>query len=161
MNLYDYAIKMEQDGARYYNEQAEKNKKHAIGRVFSFLAQSEERHAILLQERVKNQKIDLNELKVQSDEANIFTAIDEFKADVTSIPRQLDVYEMALDMEQKSIDLYCGMLEKATSEADQKFLQFLIDQEKQHHMLFDTLLTLVRRPEEWVEDAEFGPREDY
>ncbi len=159
MNLYEYAIKMEIDGEKYYRDQAAKNEGHPISRVFLILAKAEEKHADLLRRRK-----DLTAETVLPDqeaEKNIFNAMADFKADVTSIPRQLDVYRLALEVEQKSIELYKKMLAEADNEQDKKLLRFLVEQETDHYNLFDSLLTLVERPEEWVEDAEFGHREDY
>ena len=160
MKLYDYAIKMELDGEQYYRDQAEKNKGHAIERVFTLLAKAEMKHAALLRSRQQGESVDKEMADLAADQ-NVFSALDDFKADVTSIPRQLDIYQLALGIEQKSIDQYKKLLETAATDPDRQLLSFLVDQEKQHYNLFDTLITLVGRPEEWVEDAEFGKREDY
>ncbi len=159
MNLYDYAIKMEVDGEKYYREQAKKNEGHPISRVFLILAKAEQKHADLLRRR-RDLTVDTL-LPDKEAEQNIFTAMADFKADVTSIPRQLDVYRLAIEVEKKSIDLYKKLLAEAETEEDKKLLAFLVEQETEHYNLFDTLLTLVERPEEWVEDAEFGRREEY
>lgn len=160
MKLYDYAIKMELDGEQYYRDQAEKNQGQAIARVFTLLAKAEMKHAALLRSRQQGESVakDLTDLAADQ---NVFSAMDDFKADVTSIPRQLDVYRLALDIEQKSIDQYKKLLDNAEADQDRQLLSFLVDQETQHYNLFDTLITLVSRPEEWVEDAEFGKREEY
>lgn len=160
MNLYDFAIKMEQDGEKYYLEQAASHKGHAISRVFTLLAGAEQKHARLLQKRAEGLNVTA-ELSLLTDDRNVFNELEDFKADVTSIPRQLDIYAHALDLEEKSVAQYEELLDKMAASEDQELLRFLIDQEKQHYELFDTLLTLLRRPEDWVEDAEFGKREDY
>ncbi|MDW7656675.1 MAG: ferritin family protein [Bacillota bacterium] len=160
MNLYDYAIKMEIDGEQYYRDQAEKNQGQAIRRVFTLLAEVEMKHAALLRSRQEGEAVDKEMAEMTADQ-NVFSALNDFKADVTSIPRQLDVYRMALEIEQKSIDQYKKLLDNAKTDQDKQLLSFLVDQETQHYNLFDTLTTLVKRPEDWVEDAEFGKREDY
>jgi rubrerythrin len=160
MKLYDYAIKMELDGEQYYRDQAAKNEGQAIERVFTLLAKAEMKHAALLRSRQQGESVNKEMADLTADK-NVFSALDDFKADVTSIPRQLDVYRLALDIEQKSIDQYKKLLATAETDQDKQLLSFLVDQETLHYNLFDTLLTLVGRPEEWVEDAEFGKREDY
>ena len=160
MNLYDYAIKMELDGEQYYRDQAAKNDGQPISRIFILLADAEQKHAALLRNRAQGLAFEQDLADLASEE-NIFNALDDFRADATSIPRQLDAYRMALDIEKKSIDHYAALLAKANTESDQKLLSFLVDQEKQHYRLFEELVVMVRRPEDWVEDAEFGHREDY
>jgi hypothetical protein len=50
---------------------------------------------------------------------------------------------------------------EAKDEKDKVLYEFLVLQETKHHLLFDELVKIVSRPEEWVEDAEFGVREEY
>ena len=68
---------------------------------------------------------------------------------------------MALQMEKDSIELYQKFFKEAGDEQTKKLFGYLIRQEENHFEIFDNLITLVERPEEWVEDAEFGPREEY
>jgi len=53
------------------------------------------------------------------------------------------------------------MLTQAKEELEKKILEFLVIQEKQHLAFFEELARLLKRPKEWVEDAEFGLREEY
>ena len=68
---------------------------------------------------------------------------------------------MALEKEKESIELYEKMLEDAVDEKEKMLFKFLIKEEKEHYKLLNDLVLLVSRPEEWVESAEFGLREDY
>jgi rubrerythrin len=44
---------------------------------------------------------------------------------------------------------------------NEEIFDYLIGQEQEHLILFEELVKMVTRPEEWVESAEFGIREDY
>lgn len=159
MNTFEFAIKMEIDGEKYYSEQAEKNADKPMGRIFSILAKAEQKHAVLLSNRSKD--LTSSDIDIESEAENVFASLADFKIDVSTIPNQLDVYRLALELEQKSIDLYTDLLSRADNDRDQSLLQFLIGQEKQHYTLFEELVTLVQRPEDWVEHAEFGRRPEY
>ena len=159
MNTFEFAFQMEIDGEKYYSEQAEKNSDNPMGRIFSILAKTEQKHAVLLSSR--NQDLLTSANINQSDNENVFHSLADFKVDVSTIPNQLDVYRFALELEQKSIDLYTDLLSRADNDRDRSLLQFLIVQEQQHYTLFDELVTLVQRPEDWVEHAEFGRRPEY
>ncbi|HWQ41417.1 MAG TPA: rubrerythrin, partial [Desulfosporosinus sp.] len=39
--------------------------------------------------------------------------------------------------------------------------EYLIKQEEDHYTIIEQLVSLLSRPEEWVESAEFGVREEY
>ena len=68
---------------------------------------------------------------------------------------------MAREMEQKSIDLYEKMNTEAKNDVEKSVLQYLIVQEKHHYQMMDEFVIRIGRPDELVESAEFGPREDY
>ena len=53
-------------------------------------------------------------------------------------------------------------MEKESNDPQSKMLfHFLIQQETRHVNLLEELVKQVKRPEEWVESAEFGTREEY
>ena len=82
-------------------------------------------------------------------------------SDVYSSSEQLNVYRLAREIEKKGMDVYHQMLADSHNPKEKEIYQYLLDQEREHYSLFDELVTRVSRPEEWVESAEFGPREEY
>jgi rubrerythrin len=78
--------------------------------------------------------------------------------DVKSDPGQLDVYRLAMEKEKQSVDLYKKLLSE--SEGDKALFKFLIAQEEAHYKIMELIVKLVSRPNEWVESAEFGIREE-
>jgi rubrerythrin len=158
MNNLEFAIAMEKDGEKYYTEQAEIYKASSLHRVFLNLAKDEHNHAEILENRFNRKAYDLTESTINT---NLFTDIGVFRSEIRSNPTQLDVYQVVLDRERASIDLYAKMHFEAKDEKDKVLYEFLVLQETKHHLLFDELVKIVSRPEEWVEDAEFGVREEY
>lgn len=160
MSTLQFAIKMELDGEKYYQEQAAENKEGGLGKVFTFLAKAEHKHAQLIEKCADGQTINLDQAEL-ANVKNVFTDLEAYKTDVTSVPRQLEAYEFARGLEQKSIDLYTDLLSQSSQSEEKDLLEFLINQEKQHYALFEQLTEMVRNAEEWVEDAEFGNRDEY
>lgn len=74
---------------------------------------------------------------------------------------QVSMYEKALEIEQKSIDLYTTHLKDLEGSEAQSAVKRIIAEEKKHYETLEELVKLVSRPQRWVEDAEFGKREDY
>lgn len=161
MSTLEYAIQMEMEGRRYYLEQAEKNKDDAaLNKVLNLLADSEKEHEKLLRKRLNKEeytlsKADNNLVKT------VFNGLKDYEASEYRSTTQLDVYRLAVDIEEKSIDHYQEMLKEAEDEKDKELFEFLLTEEKQHLLLFEELVKMLTRPEEWVESAEFGVREDY
>ena len=74
---------------------------------------------------------------------------------------QVSMYEKALEIEQKSIDLYTSHLEDLESAEAKSAVKRIIAEEKKHYETLEELVKLVSRPHRWVEDAEFGVRKEY
>ncbi len=73
--------------------------------------------------------------------------------------QQVDIYRSAQEKEKESIALYKKM---AAENADAGDLSaFLVAQEEEHFLILDEIVKAVDRPNEWVESAEFGLREEY
>lgn len=156
MNIFEFAIKMESDGEKYYNEQAEINKDNGLNTVFLMLAKDEKMHARVLQQKASQQAYDLSDTETLSESKNIFKNL-EFKQS----PNQLGVYRSALQSEKDSIALYRKYLAEATDDESKQLFEYLIKQEEDHYTVIEQLVLLVSRAEEWVESAEFGTREQY
>jgi rubrerythrin len=158
MDVLKFAIDMELEGEKYYREQAGKNSKNGLGAVFTALADDERGHAKLLTDKAKGLSYEAK-ASGKSPAQNVFDGLGDFKLDTKSNPEQADLYWMALEKEKQSIELYRDLLSK--SETDKGLYEFLIAQEEAHYKIMEDIARMVNRPNEWVESAEFGVREEY
>ena len=158
MDAMQFAINMERDGEKYYQEQAEKNGDNGLGVIFRMLAKEEARHAGLLEDSRQNRPYALD-MPNRQEINNVFAGMSDFKLDTKKNPDQLDAYRLALIKEKQSIDLYKKMM--AESDAGTALFEFLIGQEETHYRIIEDIIQLVKRPKEWVESAEFGIRPEY
>ncbi|NMA01473.1 MAG: ferritin family protein [Clostridia bacterium] len=161
MEYFEMAIKMEVDGEKFYKEQANKNQDNATYQIFTYLAQEEQKHARLIEKMQKKLSIDPTPEIDLTEYKHPFQELKDFQLDIKTIPEQLDVYRLALEMEKKSIDFYQDILTKTKNPEGKKIINFLILQEKSHYKIFEGIIEHVLRAEEWVEDAEFGLRKPY
>lgn len=154
MEGLSFALNMEVEGEGYYRHQAQKNRGNALEPVFSALADEESRHAALLRDCEREQPF-----RGEDFSSNVFDGLSDLKLDIKAQPEQIDAYRLALDMEKKSIELYERLLREAGGGSE--LYEFIIGQEKEHYRVISEILTLLGRPENWVESAEFGTREEY
>lgn len=161
MNDLKFAIEMELDGQKYYLEQAQINKDNNLHSVCLMLAADEKEHARILTERMNEDSGQLPESNILSKAKNIFEDVPDIKIEGKSPSNQTDFYATAAKMEKESIDLYTQYLSKAQGVKEKELFEYLIEQEKQHFAVLDELAAWLRRADEWVEDAEFGKREEY
>jgi rubrerythrin len=158
MEALDFAIKMELDGERYYYKQAELHHEEGLKAVFTMLAKEENGHAGLLKSISKGSPYSLSD-PLRPELKNVFKGKPNVKSDIKETPDPVDAYRAALEMEKKSIDLYTKLLSENGS--GKGLFAFLVKQEKEHYRIIDVIIKMVNRPNDWVEAAEFGIREDY
>jgi len=162
MTSLEFAIAMENDGEQYYKKQAELNKDNAMHVVFLLLAKDEANHARVLKEKFEKKESQLKNNTVLKEANNVFVEIKNFlNTHSSESQEQITVYEEALKREKESIVLYEKLTKESKDDADRDLFKHLVEQEKDHYNIFDNLITMVRRPEDWIESAEFGLREEY
>ncbi|SEW15114.1 ferritin-like domain-containing protein [[Clostridium] fimetarium] len=161
MNNWKFAIDMELDGEKYYREQANINKDNGLNVVCLMLAEDEKKHAQILTDKMNEKSFQLIESDTLLKAKNIFEGIGNIKTEGKEISSQLDFYRIATEKEKQSIDLYKEYLAKATANEEKELFEYLIEQEKHHYEVLDNIASLLLKPEEWVENAEFGIRKEY
>lgn len=167
MNVIEFAINMENDGEKYYREQAELNRDNGLFVVCSMLADDEKNHAVLLRSRYENKSYDLEQGSDVNRVGNVFSNIGDIGLEEKEVLEQLDFYKLAADRERESVVLYSEMLEEARAvdskqgREDVLLFDFLISQEEEHLRVLEELVKLLTHAEDWVENAEFGNREEY
>ncbi len=161
MNSLEFAIAMELDGVRYYTEQAEKNSGNKLNAIFLLLARDEKEHARILEKKRDGLEYVLEDNYTLKNATGIFEGESDFISETKQVPDELDLYVEALDKEKQSIELYEKFLAEAANEHEAELFKFLIGQEREHHSILESVVELINRPNDWVEDAEFGVREDY
>lgn len=162
MNFIELAINLERENHAFYLEQAEANRDTELYNVFMLLAKDEEAHFNLLSDHAQKIPYKLEDKVDFTLYRNIFKKIlDSGEVDFISNPGQLDIYRKALSIEEKALALYCDIKAESKDERDIDLLNYLISQENAHIKILDTLTYHLNKAVEWVEDAEFGLREEY
>ncbi len=161
MEIMQFAITMEKDGEQYYRTQAVKNKDNGLKVVFEMLARDEAKHAQLLQDMADDVPVELESDNSLEQQMDLFLKAPDFKSTVKELPDQAELYHAALEKEKQSIDLYTDLQGKITDAVSQGIFAFLVKEETRHYNIIEEIFRHVNRPNEWVESAEFGIREEY
>ena len=161
MNAFEFAVNMEKDGEKYYLEQADKNKKNPLNVVFRRLAADEAKHARIIRDWMDGKPYALQSDNQLNAEKDLFLHQKDFQSSVKELPDQVELYHTALAKEKQSVDLYTDLLAKAGDDEGRALLKFLIEEEQKHYSILEEMYRHVNRPNEWVESAEFGIREEY
>jgi rubrerythrin len=159
MDIFTIAIQLEQEGVAFYEDLASQATTNGFKSIFTMLAKDENNH-IKVFTSLKNKSVPAMVPSSVAEEAQAI--FKQFKQDdyLKEAP-QVSMYEKALEIEQKSIELYTSHLADLEDAEEQKAVKRILAEEKKHYETMDELVKLVSRPQRWVENAEFGKREDY
>lgn len=156
MNSLELALKLEDEGFRYYTEQADKNKGNSLGEVFRMLADDEETHKKILENQndIAGYKVeDGTSLEKAQELIKKFTA---GRKVLESIPGMPDLYREAIEIETRSIEVYQALHDNAKDENSKLVYKSLVHQEKDHKAIVEEIVLHVNRPGDYVESPEFG-----
>lgn len=157
MNIYEYAMKVEKDGEKYYRELASKTDNVGVKSILNMLADEEVKHFMVFDKMNKNQVVPSQpNVDIFKNTHNIFQKMREENTSPRFTQDQIEFYKGALRSEENSYTFYtekASMLEDG--EQKEAFLRIAAE-EKAHFVLLENLVEYVSAPESWVESAEFN-----
>lgn len=157
MDMFEFSIQMEKDAEALYRKMAEATPVEGIKKVLLMLAEDEVHHRVAIENLQKK-------LKVEPEEGvalEIKTVFDEMKQDKGLMDISLDAvqdYEKAVEIEKRGMEFYKEKFTEADDPESKKLFEVLMRQETYHHKTVENLLDVIRRPDWWVENAEFNPQ---
>jgi rubrerythrin len=155
------AIQMENDGQKYYLLMSQRSS-HSIGKkLMATLAAEEEQHRHRFEEiydALRNKKAwPVTGIFVNQEHTlkNIFNQAAEAAVnDATQLDTELDAVKTALEMENKSYDLYKKQEASATYPAERDFYQNIASEEWQHHLVLLDYYEYLKDPSSWFTSKE-------
>ncbi len=162
MSVFEFAMKMEEDGERFYRELAEGARNEGLKQIFTYLANEEAKHFNLFKGMAEKQDMDYAAVDIMAESKNIFAAMKEKgNIDVASDSEQVDAYRQALEWEEKAYAFFVEKADKTSDAKEKEFLKLVAEEEKRHCRLLEGIIEFVSRPDEWVENAEFNHLTEY
>lgn len=162
MDFFEVAKTMEQESSKFYEQQAACAPIPQLASVFTFLVKEEQNHYDLFSAlQKKSAAVPLPDNSVLARARDAFAK--EFRT--IKVPSTLSdvqsAYSKALEKEQKAVAFYTAESAKLTDSRQKGDVLLVIEQEKKHVILFESLLEFVRKPKEWLENAEFNHLGEY
>jgi rubrerythrin len=162
MSIFEFAMKMEQDGEKFYRDLAGKTTNAGLKQIFTYLADEEVKHYNLFKGLLERQPSEYESTDILADSKNVFAQMKESGAvDVTDDASQLEAYKQALEWEKKAYEFFEEKCAEATDPKEKKFLETIAKEERRHYRLIDGIIEFIGQPESWVENAEFNNLTEY
>lgn len=157
MNVYEYAMKVEKDGERYYRELAEKTDDIGLKQILAMLADEEVKHYVVFEKMSKNQNLPINkDVDVFANAKNIFQKMKDENKSYAFGADQVEFYKSALKSEESSYKFYIEKALMLEDDEQRKVFLRIAEEERQHMVLLENLVDYVSFPERWIENAEFN-----
>ena len=159
MDIFEFAMKMEQDGRSYYLASAEKVDHPALKKILTELADDELKHYNIFKAIRDRQPAEYKESEkttILSTVKNVFESLRDEGKSMSFEADAREIWEKAQEVEKKSEDFY---REKAgeVEDANQKvILQRIADEEHRHWVTMENVIQFLDRPKQWLEDAEWS-----
>lgn len=155
MDIFNYAMQMEKDGEALYRELAEKSNNKGVATVLTRLADAEVKHYQYLKMLSENTSFEFAVTDVITEAGNIFSDMQQAeKVDVLN-KSQMDLYEKALEIENRSREFYLEKRDEAKDSFQKTILDHIASEEKQHARLISSILDFIKEPQRWLENAEW------
>ena len=160
MDIFEFAIQMEQDGEQYYRQLAEKAVHPGIQGVLNQLADDEVKHAEAIK-HIQEKTGGFVETKVLENAKNVFQQIKDFGGGFDLKGDEEAAYRQAVELERKSISFYLDRFDQAENPDQKALFEKLAEEEKKHYHLMSNLVDFVASPKTWLEDARFNRLDEY
>ncbi len=164
MNIFEFAMKMEEDGRAYYLEHAEKAENPALKRVLNEMANDELKHYKIF-EAMRNQEtaeyLESNKTTIIDTVKSIFEELKEINKDYTAEADFRKVWEVALETEKKAEIFYREKIDEVDGENNKMILKKIADEEHNHWVVIENVLQFLDKPKRWLEDAEWNDLKTY
>jgi rubrerythrin len=159
MNVYDYVIKMESDGEKFYRDLAAKVTNKGLNHILTMLADDEVKHRQIF-EKLKEESVEtMEDTKILPNAKNVFETIDT--GNVAENVDQIELYEQAAQVEEDSAKFYIEKAGELDNESAKKLFLRIAEEEKKHKHLLENIIEFVKKPREWVEHAMFSTLNEY
>ncbi len=161
MNLYDYAMQMENDAESLYKKLADKARTEGVRKIFRDLAADEHRHFQTLKALQAGKQASVGECALLDDAKNLFARLLERKATLETAEDDLEAYHHAMKLESQAAGHYREMLAREENPANRKLLEKIIAQEFDHFQIVENLFHFVDAPNQYLAWREFSNLEEF
>lgn len=160
MDIFEFAMKMEVDGKRYYEEQAAKTEQKELKEILRTLAEEEQRHFNFFKkmrdgetakaaEEIRTNTSTLARIK------NIFIELGADKSRKSFGEDQQAVWTEALRIEEKAESFYRDKSKKEKDESLKRLLILIAEEEQNHVHMISSVLTYLKFPDTFADSAQF------
>ena len=158
MNIFEYAMKMEEDGRAYYLENAEKMTIPGLKRILLEMADDELKHYAIFR-AMRNQEqveyIESEKTTIIDTVKNVFEQLKNENKNIGDESDTIRIWEVARDVEKKAEEFYREKAAEVNDKHSKDILAKIADEEHRHWATIENVMQFLEAPKQWLEDAEW------
>src|SRR6185369_11935879 len=143
MNVFDCAIKMEEETRTFYQKLAESAADQELKNLFAMLAQAEQEHHDALVRMKGNSDPGSAEFKALDQAACLFKPLLAKRDLMAQLKVNPDAYLLVAAQEEKGVQLYLELAAQAKDEGTRQVLLKIADQERKHLSIVENIYAFV------------------
>ena len=161
MDIFDCAIKMEEEARMYYEKLAVDTAIPELKNLFTMLAESEQEHHDALVELKESKEHIMTGFKDLQGAACHFKPL-LAKSDLKVEPlEKTDEYLEIVKEEEKGVQFYVDLAAQTKYEKARKILLMIADEERKHLSIVKNIYSFVESPKSFLASAEFSNLKEY
>jgi rubrerythrin len=158
-DVFDYAMQMELDGKAFYEKGAAGTDNPSLKRIFSMLAEEENRHYHVFQKMKSGEDTHPGDLAPKGRTVtlakNVFQEMVDAGQEKLAGDTKTDIWREALEIERKSEKLYRDAAAEETDAGRRDMLNRIADEEKNHIYLIDNMISFLSDPASFIASQNF------
>ncbi|MFH2035367.1 MAG: ferritin family protein [Candidatus Zixiibacteriota bacterium] len=164
MDVFEFAMKMEDDGRQYYLSHAEKTSNPSLKNILLELADDELRHYNIFKSMKNNEEAkydDSQKTTIIGTVKTVFEQLKEKDSDYKFGGDFIDVWKKAVTIEKDAEKFYRKKAGELKDANQKNILNKIADEEHNHWVTLENVVHFLERPQTWLEDAEWNNLETY
>ena len=162
MNVFDYAMKMEEDGKAYYEQLASQTSLPGLRTIFTRLAEDEQKHYEIFQQLKESGSVPaMQDTTIIADAKNIFEDLPKEEKTLKGLEGALAAYQHAMKIESDSFRFYENAASEEKNPTTKKLLIKIAAEEHKHFDVLDNIFHFINAPSQYLAWAEFTNLEEF
>lgn len=162
MDVFDFAMKMEQDGKSYYQALAKKARLEGLKTIFSRLADDEQKHYETFEQlKARGTASAMQETTILAEAKNIFAQLPKTATTLKGLDKDLLAYRHAMKVEADSFRFYEDAASKEADPATKKLLLSIAAEEHKHFNVLENIFQFANAPNQYLAWAEFSNLDEF
>lgn len=161
MNVYDFALRMEEEHQSYYEKLAEEARTKELKNIFTLLSESErEHHEHLTLLKAGSDPDQVQAVTLDRVKDRIHELVEDIAA-ADILKSDSDGYLHAIKQEETSIELYEKLAGQEPNKAAAEVLRRIADEERHHLEVMENIYDFYESPRTYLAWGEFSNLREY